>query len=625
MICDKKIIALCTSRVYDPQTHFFIEKLNERLKSHDIRILIYTINSDMYWKEDPRDDEAYVFDLIHYEVTDLVIIMDEKIKSRTCAEKIISGANSRSIPVMVVDGRYEGAASINFDYRAGFEKIVRHVIEDHKVRRPHMMAGIKGNAFSDERIEVFKKVIEENGIAFTPDMLSYGEFWANPARLAAQALIDRGDLPRAVICANDIMAINVCAVLAENGISVPSEVIVTGFDGYYETRFIKPRISTVNCMTDQLADAVADSAISVLLNHHTCEDTYVIPEPAFSQSCGCLPEQESVDSFREIISRFNDHFYRYQDDMKLYHEMMVRIQTGSSPESIGEEMRRMELGHMCFVADHACLDPEENYFNTEHPYFLSDDMRILYDSYAPGSENTPFRHRDIVPGLEKRLDSGMPLIFNVVTYMNCPLGYICWSFPDYEITDHAKASSISSTVNIGLGGYIIMQHQRFLSKRLADLYRNDMLTGLYNRTSFTLIFNRLKASEENEGKPLLIIMADLDGLKQINDTYGHDAGDEAISLGARALKESCPGDAICLRFGGDEMLAVILGDYKSEPIINKIEKFLSDYNKISEQPFKVVLSCGAYSTVLSKDMDFEAAVRCADRNMYARKNEHKSH
>ena len=101
MINGKKIVALCTSRIYDPQIHGYIVKLNERLRAEDCTLLIFAINSDIYWEENRPAAEKYVFDLIPYNYIDAVIIMNEKIKSRKIAEKIIKKSNEHDVPVII--------------------------------------------------------------------------------------------------------------------------------------------------------------------------------------------------------------------------------------------------------------------------------------------------------------------------------------------------------------------------------------------------------------------------------------------------------------------------------------------------------------------------------------------
>ena len=129
---EKKIVALCTSRIYDSQMHGYIKKLNERLVQENCALLVFAINSDQYWKEDDLSAETTIYDIIPYNSVDVVIIMDEKIKSRTISEKIIFNAKQHNKPVIVVDGDYEGVTKICFDYNKGFENVVRHVMEQRK-------------------------------------------------------------------------------------------------------------------------------------------------------------------------------------------------------------------------------------------------------------------------------------------------------------------------------------------------------------------------------------------------------------------------------------------------------------------------------------------------------------
>ncbi|MCR5292360.1 MAG: substrate-binding domain-containing protein [Eubacterium sp.] len=117
-----------------------------------------------------------------------------------------------------------------------------------------MMAGFKGNPFSIQREEVFKKILADNNIPFDDSMISYGEFWADPTREATKEILKRDVIPDAIICANDIMAINVSAVLQDNGYRVPEDVMVSGFDGFEEVFYVSPKIATSSCDTTLLAE-----------------------------------------------------------------------------------------------------------------------------------------------------------------------------------------------------------------------------------------------------------------------------------------------------------------------------------------------------------------------------------
>ena len=230
MLYGNKIVALCTTKVSDIQTSRFVSALNSKLVENSASLFVYSMSTELNWAEE-IPPAASVYDAVNYSITDAVVIMDQRIKSRVLTKKIIAEAKSHDIPVFVIDGKYDEVPCICFDYEKGFEKMVRHVIEHHSVKKPHIMAGMFGNDYSDERIEVFRKVVEENNIPFDEGMVSYGDFWEGPAAEATQLLIAKGDIPDAIICANDSMAMSVSKVLQNCDIKVPEDVIVTGFDG----------------------------------------------------------------------------------------------------------------------------------------------------------------------------------------------------------------------------------------------------------------------------------------------------------------------------------------------------------------------------------------------------------
>jgi diguanylate cyclase (GGDEF)-like protein len=609
-----KIVALCTSRIYDPQLQGFIRILNENLKDFGARLWVYAINADIYWNDAKLTAEIHVFDYIPYDKVDAVVIMDEKIKSKTVAGGIVAAANEAHVPVIVVDGKYDGAVSIAYDYAAGFEQIVRHVIEDHGVKNPHYMAGFEGNKFSEERKEVFIKVLTENGIPFDDSMVSYGEFWATPARQATQKLIDENRVPDAVICANDIMAINVCDVLQNAGFRVPEDVIVTGFDGYDEALLYEPPITTASCVSQGLAPTVCQ-AVRECLEGDNAPTYSVLPVMIKNESCGC-PRADSYGL--TLRGNFNNHFYRFQDDIREYQSIAVGMQSSKTREEMMICLHSYFTRNMCCIVNADCFKPDSNFFlEKEH----SNEYKVLYDSLHYSDWPDPFDPADIVPEYEERMAPGYPLIFNGLDFMGQPVGFVCYMFENYDIIDYSKTSSLTDTVNSGLGGYIIMQYQRYLMSKLEETYKTDALTGLYNRLAAQNAFSAFQNDPERLGQPFHVIMCDLDGLKNINDTLGHLAGDRAIAAVGEALKSTCPEDAICVRFGGDEMLAFIMGDCECDSIIAEIrEKLVA---KSAESGIRISASCGYYEATLDPDIDIDSVIRMADEQMYRDKAGHR--
>jgi diguanylate cyclase (GGDEF)-like protein len=111
----------------------------------------------------------------------------------------------------------------------------------------------------------------------------------------------------------------------------------------------------------------------------------------------------------------------------------------------------------------------------------------------------------------------------------------------------------------------------------------DALTGLYNRRSGEQRLGAEILRAERTGRPLTILVMDLDGLKSMNDTNGHAAGDELLRTFAQCLNKAIRGSDLAVRFGGDEFL-VLLPDCKLDEVryvLNRLSGHKMDYQGVS--------------------------------------------
>ena len=616
MINGKKIIALCTYRIYDTQVFAFIEALNELLKKSDCRLFIYAMNAEIGNIGNSHIAEASVFDLIPYDKIDAIVIMDEKIKCRELVLSIIDRANKNNVPSIVIDGDYENVSLVKFNYAKGFEAIVRHVIEDHKVKRPHFMAGKRKSEFSNERLEIFKKVIEENGFTFDDSMLSYGDFWSIPSRTAARKLLERDELPDAIICANDIMAINVCDVFSSAGVNAPDDVIVSGFDGIDEAFLSTPGITTAICDSSELADTVMN-VVSAVLQGEKNLVKWIVPSFIPNESCGCPRKQINWVS---AVHGFNNRFYHHQDDIYIMQDLTSNIMAS---DKISDCLWHLSNSVTNSITKNMCLVMEDACFNIEHNYFLEDmektSRSVLYNGYNEDNVIYPYKEEEILPHLDTVMATGYPIIFNTLEYMSKTIGFVCYTFNRYDLIDYSRTPSLTNCLGMGFGGYVTIRYQKYLRDKIQKMYQNDALTGLYNRLAFLAKLEELKDAPQNTGQKLTIIMTDLNGLKLINDTLGHAAGDRAIATVAKVLKAVCPAGSLCVRFGGDEMLALVPGDCNSQDIIASMEALLKKKSK--ELGYTVSASYGAYSTVFNEVLDLDKIIALADEEMYKMKKQ----
>ena len=160
-----------------------------------------------------------------------------------------------------------------------------------------------------------------------------------------------------------------------------------------------------------------------------------------------------------------------------------------------------------------------------------------------------------------------------------------------------------------------------LNKLLADISVRDELTGLYNRMGYEKIaipyLDELRRANRNS----VIMVADINMMKVINDKFGHLQGDTAIKIVASVIKSTVPKEWKAVRYGGDEY--VIIGEYEASEDMEKIKKELIEKVKRVAQdldmPFKLSISVGYVIIDTDDHLENEEYFRMADEAMYEMK------
>jgi diguanylate cyclase (GGDEF)-like protein len=165
------------------------------------------------------------------------------------------------------------------------------------------------------------------------------------------------------------------------------------------------------------------------------------------------------------------------------------------------------------------------------------------------------------------------------------------------------------------------------NRELNELSLKDELTGLYNRRGFYVLGEQhLEYIKRNPGK-FSILYADLDGLKKINDTFGHNEGDYAIQAMGKILKQAFRQADIVARIGGDEFTIITSETSPGEilKIYARIGALIEKLNLHSQKPYQIAVSFG-YSVynMDEKAKTFEALVAEADQKLYQEKMKKKN-
>ena len=176
---DRRVIAVCTSWEDVENLNLVLNRLIEAAEEHGFLPLCVAFDRNGI---ESRGEESIREFMNMFRVPELagIMLFGEMIRSDTINQHIIRIAREKKIPVFMLERQYEGCINMDLQYHEGFERVARHMIEDHGCRDIVMVAGIKGNHFSEDRIDLCRRILEENGSSLPPEKVIYGDYWDEP-------------------------------------------------------------------------------------------------------------------------------------------------------------------------------------------------------------------------------------------------------------------------------------------------------------------------------------------------------------------------------------------------------------------------------------------------------------
>lgn len=211
-----------------------------------------------------------------------------------------------------------------------------------------------------------------------------------------------------------------------------------------------------------------------------------------------------------------------------------------------------------------------------------------------------------------------------VLIMLLRLGY----YADTQITDLFESSITQSIVFtyaslmpvIATSGFLLMCGQR-LNKDLSRLATLDPLTEVFNRRTMAELANKAIAASKRHGRPLSVLLLDIDHFKRINDEFGHESGDIALCRFVELVREVLRGSDVIARMGGEEFVLILPDTDQSSAVVlaERIRQHLESADfTVSGWPVSIRASIGV-SALGPEVNNLESLLREADHAMYEAK------
>lgn len=631
---ENKLIGVCGVRVDEQNVMPFMQILQRESEKNGYKLVVFSGSTDTYTDTDEVAGQNQFVELIRSVDICALVLLTETVRNESTIQKVLKIGKEKEIPVFSLDRHIDGYYSMTMDNQGCFEEIVRHVVEEHGARCVNMIGGIRGNSFSEERVNIYRRVLAENNIPVEEERIGYGDFWQCPAAEVVEKFMESDlPVPEAIICANDLMAHAAIAVLNDHGYEVPEDVIVTGYDGTKNGENYFPSVTTgapdyammVDWLFDKVADYVqdgkieqADIVVPVLLKRR--------------QSCGC---QEKV------MAKDDRRFAQIFDEMgteKRHMEGMQNMVSSSFGKQRIEDIIPIIQHSQFFMAAwfnfYRYVGVKSGVFDT---YDVTDGLTQLVSLFegSHGKFRDTLKRMDILD-FQTYIDRVFedekanivmvhPLISGKDLYGFSVEGFE--SVTDWKIKQADEfAMFLSHVLHSVIHEYKMNELNDNLSKANEEIEKmslSDPMTGIYNRRGFFQRTFEIIHNRENAGKYLYLFMIDMDGLKYINDNFGHTEGDFVITALGHALAKMQGGESVCARIGGDEFICAYVKDeihsYSAEGFNEHMQKLINETEGMEEKEYPVGASVGMKCEKITEELDLDSMINSADDKMYKHK------
>ncbi|MBR2549753.1 MAG: GGDEF domain-containing protein [Clostridiales bacterium] len=508
-------------------------------------------------------------------------------------------------PIVCIRAEINGFFNVVPDNRAIMHEIARYVISKCETGDIGFVTGRDDLLDSAERRAGFEDAMREVGYEVREDMIFHGNYWINQGPETADFFTkEDGALPEAIICSNDYEAVALIDELIQRGFSVPGDTMISGIDNIADAGDHIPSLTTIEISEETLANAAMELLEKIHANENTDLYVNVSGDIVFRESTG------DEDTGRDVYQALRD----------------LKVAKSNSIESMREYVLLSTDFEECLTRESLIKVTLENLrkFSSVKECYLCrycENDRLLsgyIDSNGAVGEAVSFPNDKLLP--EGFLDDvNGTVIFLPVVNKNVVYGYAVL------VVDTAENGFINEKIE-----FIFMQVGQVINKLdlyqkyfgiadIMDLYIKDSLTGLLNRKGFDKRITELFDKDRKKLYDLAVVSIDMDGLKYINDTFGHNSGDEAIKQIAKCVYNALNPKEFVARMGGDEFEAVlILSDVgRIGQFIRKVRTNIKEANAKGKYPFELSASIGTCE--LTEWGELVDCMSKADKAMYLEK------
>lgn len=637
----RKTIGVIAADIYESYQQSIIRGIQKEAAVRDYDVVVFSpfIKAGMWFGF--MIAEQNIYRMIQFEKLDGIILMPDQIGELEESRRLPGIMKERCKgPVVTLDYQIEGFPFVMEAGGGELEPVLEHLYQEHGFTDIACMTGPKEHIHARQRLQSYLDFMEKHCLPVRENRIFYGDFWYRKGEEVLEALLNCPEgLPQAICCASDSMGLSIYDACRRRGIRVPEDLVITGYDADYGGSLMPHYLTSVvkDC------ESLGKNAMRRLFN--LVEGTDYPPEKQKDQllvgsTCPCKRawEENQTESLKK---KFELEGYSF------YHENNFMMEDGIAMRSLEECLWKIDW-YLCFLGKISgysiCLcDDWQGSAREDEKYRIegySDSMKLIYHKYHEDRSvdmSREFSLEQMLPSIWEEREQPAIYYITPLHFMDRCMGYSVMMFEGESCEiPYYYWDWLRNLCNIleSMRRYLNLEK---LNKSLTEAYLlmekqavTDELTGLYNRKGFVIYTEQQLKLAAREEKELVVLMADLNDLKGINDHYGHMAGDYAIRHAALAIEAFLGQDkgshARGYRTGGDEFAAVLVMNLTQEELAERIralENYLEDLNSQSDKEYRVTVSYGI-SRENPAQIDQNHLLQRADQLMYAAKQKYKA-
>ena len=579
----------------------------------DIQLVIFNAFGHYHVNFVEDSEAATIFSLCDMDEFDGFIVQGNRVWGPKARQDFVDRAQSAGKPVVSINYALNGAHVVGTDNYQAMYDLVDRLLGERNIDEPAFVNGLETSAEAQNRARGYLDACAAHGIG-KPQFYQASWQIEDGEALARLLLADEKPLPQIFFCCNDDLAIGMQEVFVKNGVRVPEDVMICGFDNREISRCVVPRVTTVDRDHRSCGATAIDAMYHLLRGEELSCDLYSPVRYYLRESTGHKQGEEPADT---------GSLFSVNNSLKRFYEVLTSFQS-----SVYGARSLASIFHVCEYFASAARCP--NIYMSINDRYLHFDSAQDLSRYAPISHLVACGNADGLPPCDERHvyeSYAAEEILPASVPMEAPLYVV---YPLRQGADHVGivvTEGLSPTMGHEFlpfclamlsAGMINMRNVELLrmaNTHLDNLYVRDELTGLFNR--FGLERFGVVAYDDmlNDFGHAHIHFVDVDYMKGINDSYGHDVGDDALQDTADVIRRATVGEnAFYMRYGGDEFLIVC-----KESLAGRLESELELLNRGVKRPYTLELSIGDFEVRASDQLTLSEAIQRADTLMYAQK------